>query len=409
MVRTDTKLSSPPKYAAFYSCSRFSHLCVFLLMTKAEKEAGNWQYSIDKLGPNAEEPLLWLSTTMRGAYLQVLSNRNLVQKYNERSCPLRRLNPFAPKTPVKLVGLDRELFLSYLHLDTMAKTVNIVENFLALCHVLAFHRNAVVEKLVHVPNTMSEVIPELDEAINGSQRGETTKQILSLPEMNNIGEINDEERALLSKLTDASIRKFARDYTEARSFFECHRGPYNKLRHGMSVILNMQTNLDKASFAIDTVKGSSRQPPNLVTINARFPWGNTLAIVPTNESNMAQYEIYARETDFYTRFLIGSLFSYIMNCGEGYLPGYMRTENTLVLSYIPDYQMPPSEKRVFDRICEKTLPNYVWPHLKVRARFGFGPKYLPQVESNILTHRSATVRFTGHGNEATYERGRTPA
>ena len=384
----------------------FSYLCVFLLMTKAEKEARNWQYSIDTLGPNAEDPLLWLSTTMRGAYLQVLSNRLIVRKYNERVSPLSRLNPFAPKTPLKLTGLDRNHFVSYLHLDTMAKTVNIVENFLALCYVLAFHRKLVVEKLVHVPPTMTAVIPELDEAISGSRRHEIVRKILSLPDTDVIEQINGEERELLSKLTDASIRKFSKDYTEAKSFFECLRIPYNKLRHGMSIILNIQSNEEKAGFAIGTTKNRG-QPPNLVTINASFPWGNTLAIVPANESNMAQYEMYAQETDFYTRFLIGSLFSYVKNCGDGYLPGYMRTENLLVLSYVPDYQMPPSERRVFDRICEKILPNYVWPKFRVHAKIGFGPKYLPQVESKIRTHRSATVWFTGQGNEATYERHRT--
>ncbi len=346
------------------------------------------------MGQFGEVALLWLTRAMRGAYLAVDADRMLIHQYSVGS----------PLTAVQ----DRELFVDYLYLDAMAKTETIIETFLALCYVLAFESGTTAQSLARYPSMVWKVLPKLDEHILGNERKNTVTKILSLPEVNSITNLSQEERNLIQKLTDLSIEKFAEDYTAARGFYESHLIPYDKMRHGMSVMLGMKSNLDRANFAVDVLKERKmRKPPNIVEINGAFPLGNVLSIVPADERTLKLYEGMARETDMYARYIVGSVLSRICNSDEGYLPCVMHNEQTWLLSYVPKSPMSADEKKMFDQICERIQPNFVIPNVKAHVEFRFGPKSDPRIHAQLEKYYSATVHYTGEGVETYYEYGWT--
>jgi len=358
------------------------------MLSREEKEARRQQHSERTVGPFGEVALLWLTRAMRGAYLSIIADRRLIENSE---------NDFPQLSP-----LDRELYLNYLHLDAMAKTVTIIESFLALCYVIAFKRRTTARSLARYPSMIEEVLPQLDGRILGSTRDHTIAEILSLPGVDAIGVLDGEERALIEKLTALTIEKFADDYGALRSFYESHLVPYNKMRHGMAVILGLRSNLQRATFAIDSIKRMARKPPNLVEIDGPFPLGNILAIVPADERSLTLYEGLARETDLYARYLVGSLLAQICNAGEGYLPCVMQNEQEWTLAYIPKHPMTPEEKKVFERIVEKLRSNFVFPSTKAHIEFRFGSKSDPQIRAHFEKFYSAIVRYSGKGIESSY-------
>jgi hypothetical protein len=261
------------------------------LLTRQEKEAGRREFSVKEIGQFGEAALISVSRTMRGAYIGVISDRLLIRKTEE----------ILPELSVA----DRELYRSYLYLDAMAKTMMIIETFLTLCYNLAFRRNALAKSFARTPS-MGKVLALLDQQLFGKRHGMIIRRIVSLPSVDSLGKISKQERKLLGKLAEGSAEKFADDYTFARHFYECHRTAYDKLRHGMSVILGMKSNVEQANFAIDLKKAEERKPPNAVEIQGEFPLGNILEIIPADDRTMDLYEEIARETDLYVRYIAGS-------------------------------------------------------------------------------------------------------
>lgn len=300
---------------------------------------------------------------------------------------------------------DREQFVDYLYLDAMGKTETIIETFLALCYVLAFESGTTAQSLARYPSMVWRVLPKLDEHILGNEQKNAVTKILSLPDVNSIANLSQEEGNLIRKLTDLSIQKFAEDYSAARGFYESHLIPYDKMRHGMSVILGMKSNLDRANFAVDSKEQLPRKPPNLVEINGSFPLGNLLAIAPADERTLKLYEGMARETDMYARYIVGSMLSRICNSGEGYLPCVMHNEQTWLLSYVPKSPMNADEKKMFDQICQRIQPDFVIPNVKAHVEFRFGPRSDPQIQAQFEKYYSATVHYSGEGTETSYEYG----
>jgi hypothetical protein len=362
-----------------------------ILLSREEKEKRRGEFSVEEIGELGEAALLWVTRTMRGAYLSVVADRLLI-KNSHGVFP-------------ELSTENRELYRDYLHLDAMAKTMMIIETFVTLCYTLAFRRKCLAKSLARTPSMMGQVLPALDIHILGRKRNETIRRILSLPSVGSVGDLSKRERNLLSKLSDESAQKLADDYAIARDFYECHRTAYDKLRHGMSVILGMKSNVGRANFAIDLKKKEKRKPPNVVEIQGSSPLGNAMAIIPADDRTLGVYEKLALETDLYVRYITGSLFARICNSGEGYLPCVMKSENEWVISYIPKTNMPPDEKKEFDHICEKIQPNFVMPSLKAHVEFRFGPKYLPQIEAQLQKYHSAEVWYSGVGSESSYEYG----
>jgi hypothetical protein len=363
------------------------------LLSREEKEAGRGEFSVKEVGDFGEAALIWVLRTMRGAYIGVVSDKLLIKKADE--------------ILAEVSTADRNVYRSYLYLDAMAKTMMIIETFLTLCYNLAFRRNTLAKSLARTPNMAKPVLPTLDQHLFGKKRDTIIKKILSLPSVNSVGEISKQERKLLGKLAEASAEKFADDYTAARDFYECHRTAYDKLRHGMSVILGMKSNVGQANFAIDQKKREERKPPNIVEIQGELPLGNTQEIVPADDRTINLYEGMARETDMYVRYIAGSLFARICNCGQGYLPCVMRSENEWSISYIPKTAMSLDEKKEFDQICQKIQPNFVLPNPKTHLEFQYGPKYLPQIEAKLEKYYSAELRYSRQGAESSCEYGWT--
>jgi hypothetical protein len=364
------------------------------VLSREEKEARRGNYSVEVLGPFGDMALLWLTRAMRGAFINILADRLLIKN------SMQGLSELSTQ--------DRELSIGYLYLDAMAKTETIIETFLALCYVLAFETNTTAQSLARYPSMVWQILPKLDQRILGGEQKKTVAKILSLPEVDSITHLSTEERELILKLTDLSIQKFAEDYIAARDFYECHLIPYNKMRHGMSVIMGMKSNLDRANFAVDVLKEEKmRKPPNIVEINGVFPLGNMLAIVPADERTLKLYEAMARETDMYARYIVGSMFSRICNSGERYLPCIMHNEQTWLLSYVPKSPMSADEKKMFDQICERIQPDFVIPNVKAHIEFRFGPRSDPQIQARLEKYYSAAVHYSGEGTEASYEHGYT--
>ena len=329
----------------------------------------------------APASLLGVMRAMRGASLNIISNRKLVKNV-QQNFP-------------ELLDVDREVFVNYLYLDSMAKTEMIFETFLALCYALAFKRSSLAQSLIRYDNMTTCILPELDIHTLGSSRDATVKRILSLPEVDSLGILLPEERNLIIKLTHRCIEKFVGVYTATREFYESHLTAYNKMRHGMSVFIGMESNLERANFAIDFVKAQTRKSPNLIENDGKLPVGNMLAIIPATERVLDHYVSLAAEWDFYTHYIIGTLLARIFNCGEGYLPCTMRSEKEADVGYISNTVMTAEEAQIFEAIRKKVNPNFILPSLKVRMGFSIGGKLLTQVQSNLERYYSASVLYSG--------------
>jgi hypothetical protein len=363
----------------------------YVLLPLEEKRAKQEAYILSELGPLAPATLLWITRAIRGAYLNIVSNRRLVKNVEQ---------DFSAESPY-----DRESYVNYLNLDTMAKTETIFESFLALIHALAFNQSDLAQSMVWYPSMERKILPRLDAHIFGTKRDEAIRNILSVPWIDKVGDLSSTEIELLSKLTTLSIEKFVDDYTVTRDFYESHLIPYNKMRHGMAVILAMRSNLGRANFAIDLMHKMSRKPPNVIVVHGKLPIGNALAIVPSDERSLNLYERLAKEWDLYTRYIVGSLMAKMFNIGEGYLPCVMRSQGQWTISYIPKIRMSTNEQRIFNGICEKVRPNFLLPDFKSHLEFRFGPKSEPQIQEKIEKYYSATLWYTGEGDETSYEHG----
>lgn len=358
------------------------------MLSVAEKKAKQDEYVTRELGPFAPSTLLGLGRMIRAAYLSIISDRKLIKNAGQ---------DFLKETPY-----DRESYVGYLHLDAMSKTLTILESFLALIHALTFNSSHLAESLVHYPNMPSALIPKLNDRIFGSERHETVMKILSLPDVDNVGDLTAAERGLLTKLTDLSIEKFVDDYTVARDFYGSNLIPYNKMRHGMSVQLSMKSGSDRVNFAIDRIQ-MKYKPPNYVEINGKLPIGNTLVVVPVDERALGLYEKLAKEWDLYVRYIVDNLMAKMFNIGEGYLPCIMQVPGIWNLTYIPKTPMSSDEQHIFNGICEKIRPNFRPPDLKSHMQFNFGPKSESKVKAMIEKYYAATLWYTGEGDETSYE------
>ncbi len=360
------------------------------LLSFEEKEANRAVFAEQEIGPNGPAALMGVMRAMRGASLNIISNQKLVKNI-EQSFP-------------ELSDVDREVFLDYLHLDSMAKTEMIFETFLALCYALAFTRSSLNQSLIRYDSMIFHILPKLDAHILGSARDETIKNILSLPEVDSLGSIPPEERDLILKLTDRTVEKFVDVYTKAREFYESHLTAYNKMRHGMSVFIGMSGNLERSNFALDMVEALNRKPPNLVEIEGTLPVGNMLAIVPASDRVMNYYVTLAAEWDFYMHYIIGTLLAKIFNCAEGYLPCSRRGERQWDIGYISKSPMTSEEAKLFETIRKRVEPNFILPELKnTRLAFVFLETPREQIQEKLEKYYSAVVWYSGKGDHVLHK------
>jgi hypothetical protein len=276
-------------------------------------------------------------------------------------------------------GLGDE-FLSeaqdFLYLDTLAKIMMLIEGLLALAGAIADP----VKSYAGIAETMTEYPLILPFIARLRENQVDLWKLAGLPELEKLP-INLQEREELKRALDETVRIFEQFLATIIDFYECNKIPYNKFKHGLSVIPGMQLRNPQGEIfarvlaALDT---KSKAPPyTCIEMKERLVppdvgWYNAVCFVAPPNRNKHQLIINSLLSAI--PFLTSNHLFYAVNCGEDYFPLKPNPDGT----YVPMLLLPKESryleedhKKLLEPIIKKVTDNMNIPKMTVNFNLNF--------------------------------------
>jgi hypothetical protein len=236
-----------------------------------------------------------------------------------------------------------EKFLSeakqFLYMDVLAKIMMLIEGLLALS-------DAISDPAKGYPRIAEAMASYRDSSIltfieRFRARQVDLRKLAGLPELERLLITGPEKDTLKDAFNDTE-KVFEKFLGTIINFYECNSIPYNKFKHGLSLIPGMQlknpqqrtvalvlTALDKRSRApsCTTIETKERLVPPQVG------WFNILSFVPSTQKE--SYELIINSLLSTISYMTSNHLFYAANCGEDYFP----VEN-IQGRYVPKLLLP---------------------------------------------------------------------
>ena len=239
-------------------------------------------------------------------------------------------------------GLAEE-FLSeakqFLYLDALAKIMMLTEGLLVLS-------DAISDSAKGYPK-IAELMANYGDSPSAFIRRFRAKQVdlwklAGLPALEEL-RINGHEKDALKGALEETVKIFEQFFTTIIEFYECNKIPYNKFKHGLSLIPGMALkNPQQETVAhVLTALDRRKQQPDCTCIQTteklvppEVGWFNTLCFVASPQKE--KYDLILNSLSSATSFMTSNHMFYAVNCGEDYFPLKMNPDNT----YVPMLLLP---------------------------------------------------------------------
>jgi hypothetical protein len=297
-------------------------------------------------------------------------------------------------------GLPDE-FLSetkqFLYVDALAKIMMLIEGLLALADAISDPAKGYLK----IADAMASYRDSSILAFIARFRAKQVdlQRLAGLPEVNKLL-ITASERDAIGQAFKETEKVFAQFLNVVINFYECNSIPYNKFKHGLSLIPGMKLkNPEQQTVAsVLTVLDKRTKPPSCVAIEtkerlvpAELGWFNIMCFVPSPQ--IATYESIITPLLAVIPYMTNNHLFFAVNCGEDYFPGELsdgKFKPRLLLSPDSLYLQEDSDRRLAPVIL-KIIKNMNIPTLQVTFNLNFSQEKIAMILKSFQDHGSALI------------------
>lgn len=284
----------------------------------------------------------------------------------------------------------------FLYLDILAKIMMLIEGLLALSDAISDPAKG----YAGIAEAMTEYGLDMQFITRFRAKRVDLWKLAGLPELKKLS-INDQEREELKRPLDETVKIFEQFLATIVHFYECNKIPYNKFKHGLSLIPRMELKnpqqqiVASISVALDTRK----KPPECTCFEMKerlvpsdLGWFNTLCFVPAPQ--MGNHALILNSLLSAIPFLTSNHLFYAVNCGEDYFPLKQNPDGT----YVPMLLLPKDsrylredEKKRLEPIIKKVTQNMNIPEITFNFKWDFSDQKIAKILKCFQDHGSALI------------------
>lgn len=285
----------------------------------------------------------------------------------------------------------------FLYMDALAKIMMLIEGLLALSDAISDPAKGYPK----IAETMASYRDSANLAFIGKFRAQQIdlQRLAGLPDLNKLS-MTQSEKDIIMKAFEETEMVFERLLNVVITFYECNSIPYNKFKHGLSLIPGMKLKNPQQQITASLLTALDRRSraPSCTTIETReslvppqVGWFNILCFVPSPQIEI--YESIITPLRSVISYITGNHLFYAVNCGEDYFPGELGdgkfTPKLLLLPGSPFGQAPGKEQ--LEPIIKKILENMNMPSMKFHFDLSFSQEIIAKLLESFQAHGSALI------------------
>ena len=292
----------------------------------------------------------------------------------------------------------------FILLDGLAKIMMLAEGFFALVSALSDKKKG----YRGVPKAMAHYYSsDIDDFIERFQKGKVEMyKLAGFPEVDRLN-LTQQEKEFISKLLNDSSSHLGGIIEDIIAFYQCNRIPYNKLKHGLSVLSGFRLReSEKWALApswVVALHHSGGKGPSCTHLKAttsikpnELEWYDTIAIIPYERATFKRQSAVLRNLLELIEHIIRNHLDRASNCEEDYFPAVRRPDGSHGAILLP-YRLEGEDKERFDRIVTKILGNMNLPEYSTSKRFSFTEELIEKIERCFAQNQVATVWASSSG------------
>jgi hypothetical protein len=257
---------------------------------------------------------------------------------------------------------------NFIVLDGLAKIMMVAEGFFALCEAISNPRKGykyLARSMARYSNS------EIKNFIKRFKKREVNLWTLfRFPDLAKL-KLEPEELVFIEKKFNDSCRLFEKTIAGVVDFYECNRIPYNKLKHGLSILSGMKlTRKDGPvegefpSVLIYALDRKGDRKPQCLCYRSResfmskgLEWYDTVSIIPYWQNTFKKYSGVMSDLLKMIEHLTHNHLNWASNCGEDFFPlKWVSKGKYTPILYLP-YKPKGSDKELYGRIVNKIMSN----------------------------------------------------
>ncbi len=284
----------------------------------------------------------------------------------------------------------------FLYMDVLAKIMMLIEGLLALSDAISDPAKG----YAGIAQAMTEYGLSLQFIARFRAKRVDLWQLAGLPQLEKLP-INKQEREELKLALDETVKIFEQFLATIIHFYECNKIPYNKFKHGLSLIPGMQLKNPQQQTVASVLAAldTKDKPPDCTCFEMKerlvpldVGWFNTVCLVPPPQKG--NHELIINSLLSAIPFLTSNHMFYAVNCGEDYFPLKLNPDGT----YVPMLLFPKDsrylkeeEKRRLEPIISKVAQNMNIPKMTFNFNWDFSDKRMAEILRSFQDHGSALI------------------
>lgn len=212
--------------------------------------------------------------------------------------------------------------------------------------------------------------------------------------------ITEPEKDAVRKAFEETQKVFEQFLNVVIIFYECNSIPYNKFKHGLSLIPGMKLKNPEQQMvaSVLTVLDRRGRAPFCATIETKerlvppeIGWFNILCFVPSPQIEI--YESIITPLLSAISFITSNHLLYAVNCGEDYFPGEQSDGK-----FTPKLLLPPGSpylqangKAQLEPIIKKIVENMSLPTMTFNFNLNFTREKIAKILESFRNHGSALI------------------
>jgi hypothetical protein len=299
--------------------------------------------------------------------------------------------------PTGLTGEYLSETKQFLYMDALAKIMMLIEGLFALADAISDTAKGYCKIAQAMARYEDRVIPEFIARFRAKQVD--LQRLAGLPDVNKL-RITESERSIVREAFKETENGIAQFLSVVIRFYECNSIPYNKFKHGLSLIPGMKLKNSEqktiASLLIALDKRGKR--PSCVAIETKerlvpsqLGWFNTMSLVPSPQ--IATYESIISPLLALILYITTNHLLFAANCGEDYFPGELsdgKFKPRLLLAPGSPYLKEDADRRLSPVIL-KIINNMSIPTFQVNFNLNFSPEKIAKILKSFQDHGSALI------------------
>ncbi len=281
-----------------------------------------------------------------------------------------------------LLAVKHMIFLS-----ALSKIMILIESFLCISDSLISDFKNIPEKMLkYRQKTIDKFI---DKVKKGRLTIDDIWRIYGFPDTENLS-LKDKEKAIVKEILTHSAEHIITFYKKIVKFYDNHRIPYNKFKHGLSIITGLKSlkedypliaAIDRYRFEdIKKFKGSYISSKKMF-----FPdleWFNLISLVPYGDETFKEYNDILSDLKRLVTSLVDNHFIRGVNLGTNYLPKNILTSKSF----------PERKFRKLKEIADtKIYPKMYIPHPIFKLELTIKGPLLKELKKHLEVNKIVTI------------------